>query len=311
MTSSKANHTPHIPLDDRDPATVRAVILARLSDEGGKDSPIKSQIAACREFLARKGWTLVAEPFSEKKSGFRNVRRAALAEVEALIAERAIDVVVVNDFERLARTEERRYAALYHARRFGCEYRFASLGADGKLDETPMAKPYGAMLQAFGEIERDKIFARTMRGRMHRAARGVPSSGRGGPAYGYQFVGERPYQTWARRDDEADLLLWIAETLVSDERATARGITTREGYKWSGQTITQKLRNPIYAGRGRLLRWKSEWQQVTDDETGEIFEQRARVRRDATRRSTPTAQTPAGAHRVSHCPMASPCSIMG
>jgi DNA invertase Pin-like site-specific DNA recombinase len=288
MTLSQ--RTTFTPIADRDPSSVRAVILARLSDEAGKDSPIESQIAACRQFVARWGWRLVAEPFSEKKSGYHHVRRAALAEVEALIAERAVDVVVLTDFERLARTEERRYAALFHARRYGAEYRFVALGGDGKLDASPTAKLYGSVMQVFGEIERDKIFARTMRGRMHRAARGVPNGGRGGPAFGYQFVGEKPYQTWARRDDEAALLLWMAETLVSDERATARhiardlnarGVTTREGYRWSGQTVSQKLRNPLYAGRGRLLRWQTEWQQVSDAETGETFDQRIRVRREA------------------------------
>lgn len=299
MTTANNGRNQFIPIDQRDPGTVRAVILARLSDEGGKDSTIESQIAACLAFIERKGWQHVGT-FSEKKSGFHHVRRQALAELEALIAERAVDAVVVNDFERLARTEERRYAALFHARRYCVEYRFASLGADGKLDETPMAKLYGSVMQVFGEIERDKIFARTMRGRMHRAARGVPSGGRNGAPYGYQFVGDPPYQTWARRDDEADLLLWMAETLVADDSATARnierdlqarGITTREGKQWRAQTIVQKLRNPLYCGRGRLLRWQVGWQQVTDDETGETFEQRA----VATRADDDTLPIAAGA----------------
>src|SRR5262245_264019 len=114
-----------IPIDERDPKTVRAAILARLSGEKGTDSTIDSQVAACQAFLARQGWTLAYPPFTEKKSGYRNVKRVALAEVDALIAQRAVDVVILTDFERLARSEERRYAALYHARRYGVEYRFA------------------------------------------------------------------------------------------------------------------------------------------------------------------------------------------
>jgi DNA invertase Pin-like site-specific DNA recombinase len=288
MTNS--DRAKFIPLDQRDPSTVRAVILARLSDETGADSAIESQIAACDAFRARQDWTLAYPPFAEKKSGFRNVKRAALAEVEALIAQRAVDVVIVNDWERLARTEEWRYYALYHARRYGVEYRFASLGADGRLDETPMAKLYGSVMQVFGEIERDKIYARTMRGRMRRAERGVPTGGRGGAPFGYCFVGEPPYQAWERNDAEADLLLWMCETLLADPAASARslartlkarGIKTREGYDWTSATISTMLRNPIYCGKGRLLRWQTEWKQVSDDASGEVFDMRGRGRRAA------------------------------
>jgi Resolvase, N terminal domain len=101
------NRAKFVPIDDRPPASVRAVILARLSDETGKDTAIDSQIAACDAFRERHGWTLAYPPFAEKKSGYRNVKRAALGEVEALIAQRAVDVVIVIDWERLARTEER------------------------------------------------------------------------------------------------------------------------------------------------------------------------------------------------------------
>jgi site-specific DNA recombinase len=286
MTSS--DHAEFIPIDERDPKTVRAAILARLSAVTGTDSAIDSQVAACQALLARQGWTLAYPPFTEKKSGYRNVKRLALAEVEALIVQRAVDVVILTDFERLARSEERRYAALYHARRYGVEYRFASLGANGKLDDTPMGKVYGSVMQVFGEIERDKIYARTMRGRMRRAERGVPSGGRAGAPFGFRYAGQPPFQTWKRDEQEAALLLGMCEALLSGEEASARslartlkarGIKTREGNEWTSATISHVLRNPIYCGRGRLLRWQTEWKQVTDDASGEIFDMRGRGRR--------------------------------
>jgi DNA invertase Pin-like site-specific DNA recombinase len=268
---------------------VRAVILARLSDEAGKDSPIDSQISACRAFLERKGWPLVYEPFSEKTSGYHDVQRLALAEVEALIAKRAIDVVVVNDFERLARTEERRFAALYHARRYGVEYRFASL-PNGKLDDSPMGKLYASVLHIFGEMERDKILARTSRGRLDRATRGVPSGGGNGVPFGYRYVGKPPYETWERNDEEAALLLWMAETLATEPGATARslerdldarGIRTRRGHKWHAATISAKMRNELYCGRGRLFRWKTVWDraEVEEDDGPVNRDIRSRIRR--------------------------------
>src|SRR5258706_2892442 len=143
----------HIPLDQRDPATVRAAILARVSDPSEKDITVDSQIAPCRDFIARMGW-LPARPehiLIDKRSGYLNVARPGLDEVERLIQRGEIDVVVVLNWERLARRVERRYAALYLARKYGREYRFAELVPDGKLPDTPEAKVQAAFAEVFGE----------------------------------------------------------------------------------------------------------------------------------------------------------------
>ena len=113
---------PHIPIDKRDPSTVRAAILARVSDPGAKDITVESQVDVCRAFVAAHGWREIGV-YAEKKSGYLHVERPMLAEVERLIAQRGVDVVVVLNFERLARDTERRHAALYTARKYGVEFR--------------------------------------------------------------------------------------------------------------------------------------------------------------------------------------------
>ena len=192
------------------------------------------------------------------------MRRAALGEVETLIAQRAIDVVIVNDFERLARTEERRYAALFHARRYSVEYRFASLGGDGRLGNTPMARVFGSAMQVFGEMERDKIFARTMRGRMRRAARGVPeAAGVAARRSASASLASHPTRSGSATSRKRRCCSGMFESLASGAEASARsmarilkarGIKTREGHDWTSATISAKLRNPLCCGRGRLLK---------------------------------------------------------
>jgi hypothetical protein len=78
-----SERTPDTPIEQRDPSTIRAVILARISTSGAKDEEIETQVESCKDFVTRMGWKLArdAYSFAEKKSGFRNVERPMLDEV--------------------------------------------------------------------------------------------------------------------------------------------------------------------------------------------------------------------------------------
>ena len=117
-----------------------------------------------------------------------NVERQGLDAVEHLIQQREVDVVVVLNWERLARKIERRHAALYLAHRYGVEYRFAELVPEGKLPDTLEARIAAPILEAYGEINREKRVSDTKRGRLKLAAQGLPAGGRGGPPYGFRYA---------------------------------------------------------------------------------------------------------------------------
>jgi site-specific DNA recombinase len=287
--ATKGNRTKHIPIDERDPATVRAVILARVSDPGAKDITVESQVDACRAFVDAHGWRLLDTAsyhgvYAEKKSGYLHVERPMLAEVERLIIRREVDVVVVLNFERLARDTERRHAALYTARKYGVEYRFAELPPDGKLQQSGVDRLLASVLDAYGEINREKIVENTKRGRQKRAVLGIPPSGRGGAPYGLRDATPADtYTRYARRDDEAERLLWMFRRIDEDDTASGRklagelnvrGWFTREGKQWTSTTVLEKLRNPRYAGRGYVNRYTVQWEPETDHETGETYDVR-------------------------------------
>ncbi|HZC07436.1 MAG TPA: recombinase family protein [Ktedonobacterales bacterium] len=297
MPPTRSRRTPHVALDQRDPSTVRAVILARTSDPNAKDERIESQVEACEQFIAKMGWPPpVLGPFADKRSGFYNVERPALAEVERLIAQRAIDVVVCLNFERLARKQERRYAAIYLARKYGVEYRFAALEPDGKLADTMESRILGPVLEAYGELNREKIVENTKRGRHKRALMGVPTGGSGGPPFGFRKAVKDVDTTtyWAEEPREAALLremyTWLDEHLPSGRPGeSARGLLrllnarderTRRGKPWSQKTLMDKLRNPLYCGRGRLYRWQVVHIVQTNEATGEDNDYAALHKRD-------------------------------
>ncbi len=287
--------TLHESLDQRTqraPATVRAVIYARESDPNSKAPPLMSQVAECEKFIERMGWPKpTLGPFLERETGYYHVERRVLDEVERLIQRRQVDVIVALNFERLARQEERRHAARYFARKYGAEYRFAELLPDGKLDESPMAKAYASLLEVFGEMERDKIVARTKRGRAYHAEQGIPWGGRGGAPYGLRNAtpDDTPYTHYAREDEEAERLLWMYRRYDEDEQVSirslagelnARGWFTREGRRWTTQTVKEKLTNPRYCGRGKVNRWVVTREPKTYEHSGETYDVRVVRERD-------------------------------
>lgn len=129
-SSSKARY---VPIDERDPATVRALILARTSRPGGSDSDVESQVAQCQTFVTGMGWTCIHadDPFRyvETATGVRQVRRPVLDAVLALAQAGAVDVIVALAPARIARKKSLRYHAIETASRFGIEFRFASRDA--------------------------------------------------------------------------------------------------------------------------------------------------------------------------------------
>ncbi len=276
-----AKQAQYIPIDKRDPATVRAAILARVSDPSAADRDLESQVHACKGFIARMGWRVVTI-LEEKKTGYYQVRRPVLDEVERLIRQQQVDVIVCTEFARLSRDKIRRYAALQTARQYGVEYRFVNQEPDGKLPDTPEKRRYMALMEEFTEMERDVIRERTERGRIAHLEKRLPSAGRGGPPYGYQWK-DTTHTAFLAQPQEAETLRWMFTQIDENEQASARwlsgelnrkGILTRGGKRWTSATVLEKLRNPIYCGHGRLLRWKVEWIDKQDDQTGEVYKVR-------------------------------------
>ena len=271
----KADRLPYVPLDERDPATVRAVILARKSnsgtkgakDESGVDADVRGQVEEAQALIARMGWTLVADPyaFTEKRtSGHYRVERPVLDAVMRLVQRGEVDVVVAREMERLSRTKAGRYEAIGTARKYGAEFRFANMPPNGKLPETPEGKMYLAMLEEFGEMERDRIAERTAPGRERRLAEGIPGGGRFGPTYGYRWPdknGAKTNDLFVEVPEESAILRELYTRVAAGGRDSARslarelmarGVPTPSGEgDWSASTIIRLLRNPTYCGRGQ------------------------------------------------------------
>ncbi len=299
---TKARRTPFIPIDERVPATVRAVILARKSSSGtakaragafltGVDEDVQAQVEECRQFIARMGWTLVADPYrySEKgKSGYFNVERPMLDAVLQLAQRGEVDVIVARELERVARAKARRYLAIGTAEKFGAEFRFANLPPDGRLPTDGEGRLYLAIADEFGQMERDRIVERTTPGRERRLAAGLPGSGCAGPPFGYRWRpkadGAKTYHGYSEDPVQSAILRELFTRIATDDTASARslarelttrGVSTPRGAGgWRSNVLISILRNPVYCGRGRTKRFQSAMQREQDDDTGEVHDHR-------------------------------------
>ncbi len=300
-----SERTPYVPIDERDPATVRAVILARKSGPSTRrdsDSPIdpdvQTQVERCQRFIERIRWNLVADPYAyteKNKSGYYRVERPVLDAVLQLAQRGEVDVIVASEFERVDRTKTGRYLAMGTAEKYGVEFRFENQPPNGKLPDTLEGKIYRSIQDDLGEIERDRIVERTTPGRERRYAEGKPAGGRAGPPYGYTWPDKKKrktYDAFIEDPTEYPILREMFERVANDERVStrslamefdARGIPTPTGKgAWSASTISRIIRNPIYCGRGRTKRWRVEMEPQRRGDNRQVHDYRKVYSRQGT-----------------------------
>jgi hypothetical protein len=73
----KSKRITHIPLEQRDPRTVRAVVLARMSDPNAKDVSMEGQVEECEAFIERRAASL-----GRGRTAHRQTRRRRSGGVE-------------------------------------------------------------------------------------------------------------------------------------------------------------------------------------------------------------------------------------
>lgn len=137
----------------------RAVIYARVSTDR---QTTENQLLQLREFVARRGWTLVAEHVDEGVSGTKGVgQRPALKAMLSAASRKQFDVVVSWKMDRLGRSlrDLLNIAEDLHGR--GIDLAFY----DQEVDTTTAAgRLFFHMVGAFAQFERELIVERVNAG---------------------------------------------------------------------------------------------------------------------------------------------------
>lgn len=239
----------------------RAIIYVRVStDEQTKNYSITTQIDACKQYVAERGYSLLAV-FSEDYSG-ATIDRPELNQAREFVAAENVQVVVVYDVDRLARKSV--YQALIEEDflRVGAVIEFV-IGQYENTDEGRLQKQIRASI---AEYEKAKILERSKRGKKGKAQSGFVLVG-SRPPYGYKVVTE-PHKAWLEIDEEEAEVVRMVFKLYIKDGFTIGGIAShltdlqiptrgdkarhvakkREFGVWTGGMVRHILSNETYIG---------------------------------------------------------------
>jgi site-specific DNA recombinase len=242
---------------------MRCAIYIRVStdEQAGDDHySLPTQERQCREYAKSKGWTVSdAHVYSENHTGMELFQRDQMTLLRRAMGRGDFDVVLVYALDRLARR-------VHHQGVVFSEAEMAHVTIDSVTEDIDNS-PAGVMLRTiaaiFAEMEREKIYERTQRGKAERLNQG--KIGANGPAtFGYSYNEDNT--RLIPNEDTAPIVQYIFKSALDGMSAyaiakelTRRGIKTprKETSAWNGTTVMYIIRNPTYKGEVYGQRYES------------------------------------------------------
>ena len=228
--------------------------------EHGDFTSCEAQRAACEAFVRSRrlqGWRVLPERFDDVGYSGATLDRPALLRLLDAVTEGHLDRVVTHRFDRLTRNLRHWTELAEFFERAGTELTVVT--GDSHDLGAAMSSFVRNILAVFAEFERELIGERLRESRATRAGRGLRSSGR--VPFGYQADPAtrqlEPHPVEAEIVRDLFRLAAEGETAAAIARwANERGICTkanrkRAGGRWTGRTMLQLLRNPLYLGQRR------------------------------------------------------------
>lgn len=253
--------------------TKRAVLYARVSsdDRHNESLNLNGQLALCREYAARQGYTVIEELAEDDRGASgASFELPQLGRVIEMARAGAIDRVIVRELDRLSRNLVKQLTVEAELKAADVKIEYAL----SEYPDTPEGNLSKQIRASIAEFEREQIKIRTTRARRLHAENGSVML-HGTRLYGYQMVTDgrkrgleidpnearwvRQVFTWYTLGDENGALLSIREIV---RRLTSLRVPTmtdtdgrhyklRERGEWSTGTIAKMLSNETYAGTWR------------------------------------------------------------
>ncbi len=162
---------------------LRAIVYSRVSTDAQErdGSSLVTQERASQEYVNADGWTLL-ESIRDTASGY-SLDRPGIERVRQLLRQGAVDVVVAYAVDRLSRNQNHIGVLFDEVEQAGARLEFVT----EKFEDTAIGRFILAARAFIGEVEREKIAERTMRGKAERARSGKIPQGTGKGCYGYSY----------------------------------------------------------------------------------------------------------------------------
>ena len=148
--------------------SMRAVIYSRVSTDAQErdGTSLVTQERACVEYAESHGM-LVVECIRDTASG-SNLDRPGIERVRQLLSRGLVDVVLAYAVDRLSRSQIHIAVLLDDIEKVGANLEFVT----EDFENTPVGRLILNVRAFAGEVEREKIAERTMRGKRERARSG-------------------------------------------------------------------------------------------------------------------------------------------
>jgi site-specific DNA recombinase len=192
---------------------------------------------------------VVVESIKDTASG-SNLERPGIDRVRQLLGQGVVDVVLAYAVDRLSRSQIHTAVLLDDIEKVGATLEFVT----EDFENTPVGRLILNVRAFAGEVEREKIAERTMRGKLERARAGKLPQGTGKGCYGYHYDRETGRRTLMPEQSTVvkrifDEFLNSTSIVRIANRLNDEGYPTLTGSKWHPATIYHMLRNDTYAGR--------------------------------------------------------------
>ncbi len=237
---------------------MRALTYARVSTDAQErdGTSLETQERACLDFARAQGWVVI-ESVRDAASGF-SLDRPGIERVRRLLREGGADVLLAYAVDRLSRNQNQIGVLFDEVQQAGAHLEFVT----ERFEDSAIGRFILAARAFIGEVEREKIVERTMRGKLERAKSGKIPQAFGRGCYGYMYnpsTGQREIEPF-----QAEVVRRIF-TRYTDVRSFDRvctelihdGITTFDGGHWYPIGVRRVLENQSYVGRlvYRRTRW--------------------------------------------------------
>ena len=238
---------------------LRAVIYSRVSTDAQErdGTSLDTQENACAEYAQSKGWIKV-ESIRDTASG-ANLDRPGMDRVRELLRHGLVDVVLSYAVDRLSRNQIHVAVLLDNIEKVGASLEFVT----ESFENTAVGRLILNVRAFSGEVEREKIAERTMRGKEARAKSGRIPQATGKGIYGYSYdreTGRRviiPEQAKTVQRIFNDFLLYRSCNRVTTE-LNRDEIPSFGGGQWHPLTVRRILGNQTYTGRTIYRKTKAE-----------------------------------------------------
>jgi len=229
---------------------VRALVYSRVSTDAQEreGTSLDTQERACVEYAESHGM-LVVECLRDTASGF-TLDRPGIEKVRRLLRQGVADVVLAYAVDRLSRNQNHIGVLFDDVEQAGTRLEFVT----EKFEDTAIGRFILAARAFVGEVEREKIAERTMRGKLERARAGKLPQGTGKGCYGYVYDKETGRREIV--DEQANIVRTIFEQFIAStscnriaKELNDKGVPAFAGGNWHPLTVRRILINETYTGR--------------------------------------------------------------